>query len=338
MTSIDFSDGTYKGEINKKGKKNGKGFYVWHDGSTYEGDFKDDFRHGNGLFNWSNGESYKGDYLEDERTGLGIYRWPDGSFYEGSFLKGKRHGFGVYQSINGGIYEGEWFDDMQHGEGKLTNPNRTLIHGVWRNGKIITKPSMLPETASKPKLEKLELQKSSPISTTTSEVQKDKIISSSFQLTNKVSRSTKDSDNPLTESTTTDLQPTPVIDDEVLIPQSNSNSVASTPLQDVQTSSLPSIKAKDTIQSNATNTNIWTGTVEEAENQFVTDLIDGIDTVSDAKSKIPFTGKMQILDKRGFLIGEVNLVNGQLHGEEVFMDKTGAITEKNLWEKGVRQN
>ena len=98
------------------------------------------------------------------------------------------------------------------------------------------------------------------------------------------------------------------------------------------------IKAKDTIQSNATNTNIWTGTVEEAENQFVTDLIDGIDTVSDAKSKIPFTGKMQILDKRGFLIGEVNLVNGQLHGEEVFMDKTGAITEKNLWEKGVRQN
>ena len=59
-TTIDFSDGSYTGEIDSKGRKHGKGVYKWLDGSTYEGDFKKDLRHGNGLFKWSNGESYKG--------------------------------------------------------------------------------------------------------------------------------------------------------------------------------------------------------------------------------------------------------------------------------------
>ncbi|MBT5717532.1 MAG: hypothetical protein HOI70_11525 [Opitutae bacterium] len=339
MTSIDFSDGTYKGEIGNKGKKNGKGFYVWHDGSTYEGDYKDDFRHGNGLFNWSNGESYKGDYLDDERTGLGIYRWPDGSFYEGSFLKGKRHGSGVYQSINGVIYDGEWFDDMQHGEGKLTNPNKTLVRGVWRNGNIITKPSVLPETASKPKLEKLEFRQSSQIPTTIRRIPDVKSVKTPSPLQNKFSNSPETIDKPSTEKITTDLQPMPSNEEVVLVQPSNLNIDATDPtLPNVKTPPLIPIKTKDTTQTITSNTNIWTGTVADAENQFVTDLIDGIDTVSDSKTKIPFTGKMQILDQSGSLIGEVNLVDGRLHGEEVFMDETGAITERNIWEKGVRKN
>ena len=57
-TTIEFSDGSYQGEIDKKGKKNGKGIYVWHDGSTYEGDFKEDSRHGNGYFKWRNMENH----------------------------------------------------------------------------------------------------------------------------------------------------------------------------------------------------------------------------------------------------------------------------------------
>ena len=44
---------------------------------------------------------------------------------------------------------------------------------------------------------------------------------------------------------------------------------------------------------------IWTGTVSEAEEQFTTDNINGIDTVKDIQSKIPFTGKMQILNEKG---------------------------------------
>ena len=340
MTSIDFSDGSYKGEIDKKGKKNGIGFYVWHDGSTYEGDFKDDLRHGNGLFNWSNGESYKGDYLEDERTGLGIYRWPDGSFYEGSFLKGKRHGTGVFQSINGVVYDGEWFDDMQHGEGKLTNLDKSLVRGVWRNGKILTKPSILPKTAPKPKLEIIELQPTPPTTTINRSVQETSAVNPTTFLQTESSLSPNIKNNSATEKIPHNLEVIPANEG----PKLNQPSQRKADLSIIEKSSIlppvqntPSlqIKSKETTQTNSTNSNIWTGTVNDAENQFVTDLIDGIDTVSYAKTKIPFTGKMQILDAEGSLIGEVNLVDGRLHGEEVFMDETGNITERNIWEKGI---
>ena len=98
VTTIDFHDGSYVGEVDKKGLKHGKGTYKWLDGSFYEGDFDRDLRHGTGHFKWANGETYKGDYLQDQRTGLGIYTWPDGSFYEVSFLNGKRHGNGIFIS------------------------------------------------------------------------------------------------------------------------------------------------------------------------------------------------------------------------------------------------
>ena len=70
MTSIDFSDGSYKGEIDKKGKKNGKGFYVWHDGSTYEGDWSNGLRHGNGKY-IHEGETYIGQWQFDLKHGRG---------------------------------------------------------------------------------------------------------------------------------------------------------------------------------------------------------------------------------------------------------------------------
>ena len=151
-SSIDFPDGSYHGEIDKNGKKSGKGIYKWHDGSTYEGDFEEDLRHGNGLFQWANGESYKGDYLKDERTGHGVYNWPDGASYEGSFLNGKRHGEGTYLSSDRDVYLGGWFDDLQHGEGTLNRSDGTVVKGIWRNGKLLTVPAVIPPKAGKPKL------------------------------------------------------------------------------------------------------------------------------------------------------------------------------------------
>jgi hypothetical protein len=85
IAKLDFSDGSYEGQINRDGEKHGSGIYRWLDGSTYDGEYADDLRHGSGRFLWVNGESYKGDYLKDERTGKGIYDWPDGSQYEGDF-------------------------------------------------------------------------------------------------------------------------------------------------------------------------------------------------------------------------------------------------------------
>lgn len=340
FTTIEFSDGTYKGEIDKKGKKHGKGIYIWLDGSTYEGDFRNDLRHGNGKFNWSNGESYKGDYLDDERTGFGIYYWPDGSYYEGSFLMGKRHGKGKYYSVDGTIYEGNWFDDLQHGEGILSQPNRNPLKSVWKNGQIVAQPAILPTPAIKPSIPKIET--SSPSRTVSVPSNQNNFVQGSPpNYPNSSKNNVPVAPIPRTENTATYQSPiqqapvpvtqgtiTPPISPETLPPSDSSNS---------QNATIPESNNK-TSSPNQWGSKIWTGTVAQAEEQFTTELINGIDTVKNSKSKIPFSGKMQILDPKGNLIGEVNLLDGQLHGEEVFINEAGVITEKNKWEKGVRVN
>ena len=35
---------------------NGKGLYVWSDGRSYEGEFKDKLMHGAGLYKWADGK------------------------------------------------------------------------------------------------------------------------------------------------------------------------------------------------------------------------------------------------------------------------------------------
>ena len=150
-SSIDFPDGSYHGEIDKNGKKSGKGIYKWHDGSTYEGDFEEDLRHGNGLFQWANGESYKGDYLKDERTGHGVYNWPDGASYEGSFLNGKRHGEGTYLSSDRDV-TGRMVRRSATWRGYSQPLDGTVVKGIWRNGKLLTVPAVIPPKAGKPKL------------------------------------------------------------------------------------------------------------------------------------------------------------------------------------------
>lgn len=318
-SSIEFSDGSYKGEIDQRGRKHGKGTYEWHDGSVYVGDFKDDTRHGNGRFNWSNGESYKGEYLEDERTGEGSYYWPDGSYYEGSFLRGKRHGSGSYHSVNGAIYHGEWFDDLQHGQGKLNNPNQSVIRGVWKNGKIITLPAKLPKPASKPILEKIEIPD-------TDEIPINSQQHAALQSTDLISI-------PLDEDKTLD-QPNKISGANLF--SENQSPVKTLPEDSTQSKVV--IDLPDTVDTGTSQEkfNVWTGSVADAEEQFITELVNGIDTVIDANSKQAFSGRMKILNQNGSLMGEVNLLDGQLHGEETFMNETGVVTERNIWEKGIR--
>ena len=150
VTTVDFHDGSYAGEVDGKGLKHGKGSYKWLDGSYYEGDFDNDLRHGSGHFRWANGETYKGDYLQDKRTGEGTYTWPDGSSYQGSFLNGKRHGIGIFYAANGANYNGQWFDDLRHGKGALIDSDGRMVKGIWQNGKLLTKPIALPKPANKP--------------------------------------------------------------------------------------------------------------------------------------------------------------------------------------------
>tara|TARA_B100000242_G_scaffold282504_1_gene243837 strand:- start:314 stop:1426 length:1113 start_codon:yes stop_codon:yes gene_type:complete len=336
VTTIDFHDGSYVGEVDGKGLKQGKGTYSWLDGSIYEGDFDKDLRHGSGRFTWSNGETYKGDYLQDQRTGLGIYTWPDGSYYEGSFLNGKRHGTGIFISSTGAKYDGEWFDDLRHGQGTLFDADGRIIRGIWQNGKLLTKPMDLPNPAPKPDISldtsvvypAKELASSSPDTTETA-LENDKAEISSnppsssipSSVTGKMNRNetppvSSDGSNSITiQSQET---PTPVINPDSST--ANNMQVEETALSPINDSVL---------EENGT----WSGTVDEVENKFTTRLIDGIDTIFVMDSNEKFSGKMRILEISGEINGELELRDGRMHGEELYFEN-GELVEKNLWENG----
>ena len=329
IATVDFPDGSYQGEISKKGKKNGKGIYKWHDGSTYEGDFEDDLRHGNGSFKWANGESYKGDYLHDKRTGYGIYNWPDGSTYEGSFLNGKRHGLGTYVSTDKDIYIGEWFDDLQHGEGSLTRSDGTVVKGIWRNGKLLTIPSVIPPKAEKPKLSWKQA----------SSAKKDESLASPVpQKVEKPEKLPVIPPAPITRQTSNEPSVSAPIETVAL---------ASTPVESISVlpkkPNLQEIKMGETVveperpvanRGASDDQNLWEGNRDEAELFFATYLINGIDTIFEKKTKAPFSGKMRVTDLRGNVLGEFEVLNGRMDGEEVYFDTNGFVTERTLWSNG----
>jgi len=329
-----FTDGVYKGEIDKKGNKHGKGLIIWNDGSSYEGEFKKDLRHGNGLFNWDNGESYKGEYTKDARTGIGIYQWPDGSKYEGSFLNGKRHGFGRFQTTSGIIYEGQWHEDIAH---KIQNVSHTKFNSSVGEKEEKKSPPFMPRNLSK----NTEKSKNIELPRTQKSTYSSKSNSVVLDEEPKISTQIKEEENYLITQPPSkrsvealNLSPEPPKEEIEAKPVKEFDTPFELPPPDNQ-KIIHSIPPQNTGVRVENVSNIWTGTVEEAEELFFTETIGGIDTVKDVETKVPFTGKMQVLSESGSLLGEVNLLNGQLHGEELILDEKGTIVERYFWEKGI---
>lgn len=326
LVSVDFEDGSYRGEVNEDGIKHGQGSYFWKDGSSYNGDFLLDKRHGNGLFEWANGETYKGDYLQDERTGDGVYTWPDGSTYEGDFLRGKRQGKGIFTSSDGVRYEGNWFDDRQNGNGKLIFPDGRIMEGIWKKGELTTVPVKVPPSASKPSINlpvELNVESKDPTSENIQpgkpgEVEISKAMDSSSISVDAASDSSAEVESFLTD----EFVETVAIASTIEKP--------SIPYEETNDAPAPVPSPKSVVSEE----NVWTGTLRQAEMEFETDLIDGVDTVSDRNTLEPYTGKMRILNESGELKGEVNLLNGKLHGEEIFFDESGSVVDRNVWANG----
>jgi hypothetical protein len=330
-----FTDGVYKGEVDKKGNKHGKGLIIWNDGSSYKGEFKKDLRHGKGLFNWENGESYEGEYTKDERTGIGIYLWPDGSKYEGSFLNGKRHGFGRFQTASGIIYEGQWHEDIAHKIHDVSHTKFGSSVGEKEESKSLPyKPRIPSKTAGESNnIESPKTSKSSYSSKSNSVVLDDEpkismqIIKkeNNYLITQPLAKTTKEAINVSPELPKEEIVAQPVKEFDPPFefpPQGKEKIINSSPPQNAGG------RAEKV-------SNIWTGTVEEAEELFYSETIGGIDTVKDVGTKNPFTGKMQVINENGSLLGEVNLLNGQLHGEELILDEKGTIVERYFWVKGI---
>ena len=156
-TRIETEYGVYKGHVNDNGEFDGKGVFRWkigdvfdgkwkdgemvtgrstfHDGDTYEGEWKGDKKNGQGLYRWKDGRRYFGQYKDNQKHGEGMYTVPEDKYiYFGNWSDGAKHGFGM-ESKNGVQYEGHFQYDQKHGKGTLTQKNDDVLTGEWKHGK-----------------------------------------------------------------------------------------------------------------------------------------------------------------------------------------------------------
>ncbi len=97
----------------------GNGTFVYENGDSYVGAFKNGEREGNGTFEYANGDRFVGEYLAGKRHGEGTYIFKNGDRYVGMFANGLRAGKGVYTFGNGGVFRGDFVQDGDKGEGTL---------------------------------------------------------------------------------------------------------------------------------------------------------------------------------------------------------------------------
>lgn len=117
--------------------RHGQGKYVWSDGDTYNGEWKNHTKHGYGVFRFSSGAFYQGMWRADSRHGQGKYTLMNGEVYEGEYKDDRREGQGTYLFRSGAKYDGSWLMHLKNGVGKLYSPhnNELVYDGEWVNDK-----------------------------------------------------------------------------------------------------------------------------------------------------------------------------------------------------------
>ncbi len=63
------------GEGSAAGDMRYVGTYVWSDGRSYVGEWKDNKMHGRGTFTFTGGKIYIGQFINDKRHGMGKMIW-----------------------------------------------------------------------------------------------------------------------------------------------------------------------------------------------------------------------------------------------------------------------
>lgn len=58
------------------GLKMGYGEFIWKEGASYKGEFKNSDLDGKGVYVWSDGKTYDGEWKNNKMHGFGIFLWP----------------------------------------------------------------------------------------------------------------------------------------------------------------------------------------------------------------------------------------------------------------------
>ena len=124
------NEGKYIGQINPNtGNLEGKGIYIWNNGTKYIGNWKDGCQHGEGiLIDSNNNLIFQGNYYRNKRYGPGLFVIKDNEYYEGEFFDDKMEGKGTYHYENGDVWEGYFKNNMKNGVGILTYKNHKDVY------------------------------------------------------------------------------------------------------------------------------------------------------------------------------------------------------------------
>ena len=132
-----FPDGSSASGIFKNDRLNGKGTRIYYDGGKYTGEFKNNIRDGHGTYLIPDGTNYVGEWKNGKPNGQGTRTYNDGSKYVGEFKDSLRNGQGTFTNVDGEEYSGEWKNEIPNGKGTITYPNGKIIKGLFKDGKII---------------------------------------------------------------------------------------------------------------------------------------------------------------------------------------------------------
>jgi hypothetical protein len=123
------SNETYEGEF-KNDQIDGKGTFVYADGSKYTGDCLNGEQHGYGRLDFANGEYYEGQFANNRIYGPGKFVYKDGE-YVGEFKNRKKSGQGEFTYSNGEKYVGSFLNDKLNGQGTFYFKN-----GYFKNNSL----------------------------------------------------------------------------------------------------------------------------------------------------------------------------------------------------------
>ncbi|MCB9309437.1 MAG: caspase family protein [Lewinellaceae bacterium] len=115
---------------------NGKGTYLYSDGSKYTGTFSHGKPHGSGVYTYKDGHIYQGEFYNGKKHGLGKEAYRTKDVYKGNYSQGKIEGKGTMAFHNGDVYTGDWVNEKPEGEGRYDFRNGDVYIGHFFNGKL----------------------------------------------------------------------------------------------------------------------------------------------------------------------------------------------------------
>ncbi|MDJ1170127.1 MORN motif-containing protein [Roseofilum sp. BLCC_M154] len=137
-----FQNGTLTGTANRPGK------IVFSTGEVYQGSFEvfpvpgnptrqTSRPNGRGVFIFPDGSRYQGEFFQGEILGQGILVRPDGSRCQGRFFNQTLDARVQCIFPDGTRYEGELRGGIPHGQGVLITPNGQRTSGRFRDGELV---------------------------------------------------------------------------------------------------------------------------------------------------------------------------------------------------------